>query len=396
MLSADTNAILLLCATLGKRSADAPSPLSASEYDALAEALRAAGLRPGVLLHAAENEIEKIVERVQGKTKITSVRVAKLLAHGGQLAIALTKWTSAGIWICSRADSAYPSRYRRKLGRSSPPIVYGVGPIELLERGGLAVVGSRKPDPESETYATEVGHWAASAGVQIVSGAARGVDATAMLACADAGGTALGVVAEPLLRLSTRSEFRNAILQRRLCLISSFDPEAAFTVGNAMARNRWIYALADRGLVVACSEDRGGTWAGAIDAIQRGVDVYVKTGNPARPGNDALVRRGGIPAPHDLGEAFEQRVIKAAATDEATVFSSMRTVGDAYSLIVPALLALFDEPRTATQVAEELNIVKKQADVWLSRLVSDGKLVKQGSKFRRVQTIETQPTLFGG
>jgi hypothetical protein len=30
------------------------------------------------------------------------------------------------------------------------------------------------------------------------------------------------------------------ILAGRLALISSFDPEAPFSVGNAMARNRWI------------------------------------------------------------------------------------------------------------------------------------------------------------
>jgi predicted Rossmann fold nucleotide-binding protein DprA/Smf involved in DNA uptake len=265
-----------------------------------------------------------------------------------------------------------------------------------LERGGLAVVGSRKPDPESEDYAKHVGRWAASADVQIVSGAARGVDATAMLACVDAGGTALGIVAEPLLRLSTRTEFRDAILQKRLCLISSFDPEAAFTVGNAMGRNRWIYALADRGLVVACSEDRGGTWAGAIEAIERGVDVYVKTGNAARPGNEALVRRGAHPAPEDLADILHGQPSTRADAQPQAPFSAMTPSGDLFATAAaPAILALLDRPRSAAEIAEALGVVKKQADMWLGRLVADQRVVKQRAKFRRASAADPmQSSLF--
>src|SRR5450631_3529905 len=53
-------------------------------------------------------------------------------------------------------SSAFPrtDRSRRpcKLGRSGPPIVYGIGRAALLECGGLAVVGSRRPDSSSQEY----------------------------------------------------------------------------------------------------------------------------------------------------------------------------------------------------------------------------------------------------
>ena len=52
-------------------------------------------------------------------------------------------------------------------------------------------------------------------------------------------------------RNSVSRHARKAIADDRLLLISPYHPEARFTVGTAMARNKLIYALADYGLVVS-------------------------------------------------------------------------------------------------------------------------------------------------
>ncbi len=379
-------------------------PLTTAEYRELVAALFAEGLRPGDLLHVnAGASISALLRRFPDKMRqrVTHDRLARLLDRGGQLAFALTRWTSAGIWVASRADDNYPSRYKKKLGRAAPPLVYGVGPAALLERGGLAVVGSRKPDESSEKYTAHVGTWAASAGVQIVSGAARGVDEGAMLSCVDAGGTALGVVAESLLKLSTRRDFRDAILSGNLTLISSFDPDAGFTVPNAMGRNRWIYALADRALVVACSEGRGGTWAGAIEALKQGVAVFVRTGNLARPGNEALVARGAIPAPADLAELwkFDMPAPRSSRPSVPSLLplSPIPQDGDVYSFVAPMLLRLLLVPVNAKQFAAAAGITKSQADAWLARLVTEGRVEKINTTYRAVTEAtqsSDQPTLF--
>jgi predicted Rossmann fold nucleotide-binding protein DprA/Smf involved in DNA uptake len=209
--------------------------------------------------------------------------------------------------------------------------------------------------------------------VQIVSGAARGVDETAMVTCAAEGGTALGVVGESLLRLSTRREFRTHIVENRLALISSYDPEAPFTVSNAMGRNRWIYALADRGLVVACSEGRGGTWTGAIEALRHGVPVFVKTGNPARPGNEALLRQGAQAAPDDLADLM--------ALPAATHDVSPAGEPDVYVVAAPFLLAALRQPSTAKELSAALQLTPGQVKAWLARLIDEGKAVKTGARF---------------
>jgi predicted Rossmann fold nucleotide-binding protein DprA/Smf involved in DNA uptake len=327
-IGADTQAVLLLTASLGKRTGDVPKPLLPSEYSSLAEAMREASLRPADLLgNASAGAIEELLaEMPAGKRgRIAADRVVRLLERGGLLSLALTRWTGAGLWVVSRADAAYPSYYKRVLKNSAPPIVFGIGPQGLLERGGVAVVGSRKPEPSSAAYTEAAGRWAAASGMQVVSGAARGVDELAMLACADVGGTSLGVVAESLLQQSTRRQFRDPIIGGRLTLISSFDPEAPFSVGNAMARNRWIYALADRGLVVACSKESGGTWAGAIEALRRGFPVYARRGNPDRPGNEALIEHGARPIEDDFSLLMRDEPAPVAAASALQVATSIDT-----------------------------------------------------------------------
>ncbi len=395
-ISADTQSTLLLSAQLATRAKAGPSPLTAAEYDELARGLHAEGLRPGDLLRpGVATSISALLTHVPARVRerLTPDRVALLLERGGALAVALARWTSAGIWVLSRADATYPSRYKKTFGRSTPPILYGIGPVALLERGGLAVVGSRDPDAVSERYAAESGRWAAGAGVQVVSGAARGVDEGAMHACVEAGGTALGVVAESLLKLSTRRGFREGILAERLTLISAFDPDAGFHVANAMARNRWIYALADRALVVACSEGRGGTWAGALEALKRGVPLYAKTGNPERPGNDALVAHGALAAPDDLSELWRATAPAPPASPAPSAAPAPATE-DVFASVAPALVRILHQPMTAKEFAAVTGLVKSQADAWLKRLVADGRARKVKTTYSAASAAGDHPTLF--
>lgn len=61
-----------------------------------------------------------------------------------------------------------------------------------------------------------------------------------------------------------------------------------------MQRNKLIYALSDAALVVSAEFEKGGTWAGAVEQLDRHrfVSVYVRgTGEMGR-GLDALLARG--------------------------------------------------------------------------------------------------------
>jgi predicted Rossmann fold nucleotide-binding protein DprA/Smf involved in DNA uptake len=114
--------------------------------------------------------------------------------------------------------------------------------------------------------------------VTVVSGGARGVDSAAMSAGIVGSGTVVGVLADSLLKESGRKDYRDAIRDGRLCLMSEVHPEAKFDVGSAMARNRLAYACADAALVIECEVNKGGTWAGAMEALREGKPVYVLKG----------------------------------------------------------------------------------------------------------------------
>ena len=67
----------------------------------------------------------------------------------------------------------------------------------------------------------------------------------------EAGGRVCGVLADSLERQAMTREHRNMLLDGQLTLISPFDPNARFHAGNAMQRNKLVYALSDAALVVS-------------------------------------------------------------------------------------------------------------------------------------------------
>jgi predicted Rossmann fold nucleotide-binding protein DprA/Smf involved in DNA uptake len=223
----------------------------------------------------------------------------ELLSRGGSLALAMEAWDSKGLWVVSRHDEAYPRRLRQ-LGTQAPPLLYGVGtqhPLSL-DIPALAVVGSRDADETDVTFTREVARACAEQAVTVVSGAARGVDSEAMYAALGANGRVIGVLADSLVRAAVAGKNRDALLEGRLVLITPYDPNSGFNVGNAMGRNKLIYALADAGLVVTTGKGTGGTWAGAIEQIKRGsAPLFVRLEEPIPDGNVALLEEGARPFP---------------------------------------------------------------------------------------------------
>jgi predicted Rossmann fold nucleotide-binding protein DprA/Smf involved in DNA uptake len=81
-----------------------------------------------------------------------------------------------------------------------------------------------------------------------------------------------------------------------LCLLTPYHPEAGFSVGAAMGRNRLIYCLADYAIVVAAEAETGGTWAGATEALKHGwVPVFVLEHAAMPAGNQRLLQKGALP-----------------------------------------------------------------------------------------------------
>jgi len=86
---------------------------------------------------------------------------------------------------------------------------------------------------------------------------------------------------------------------KQLVLICPYDPAARFHVGHAMQRNKLIYALADTALVVSSDYQKGGTWTGAVEQLEKleFVPVYVRANGDMGPGLEGLRKRGAVSWP---------------------------------------------------------------------------------------------------
>jgi DNA processing protein len=416
-ISDNTKAILLLTAPLiVSKKAERANILTLKEYNSLARSLRAQGYQPQDLLGA---EAEVILSALP--PAFEPDRLSELLKRGFLLGQALNEWQRRAIWIVSRADSAYPKRLKSKLREQAPPILYGCGERALLDKGGLAVVGSRKITEALQDYTEQIGALAAAAKMPIVSGAARGIDSSAMAGALENGGEVIGVMADSLGRAALAKDNRQALLNGRLVLISAYDPSAGFNVGNAMQRNKAIYALADAGLVVTSDLNKGGTWAGAVEQLERMqlVPVFVCKGAESGQGNAALIDRGGIPWPepknsqalaaaiaraveeHANQPKFEQLDLKVGEdppTDKEPPAESEKAPPEAQQdqkvpspadrlmeAVSPIILDLLESPTQADDLATALNVSKTQINAWLKQMLEDRQIKKLSKPVRYVR-----------
>ena len=382
VLSPDTQAILLLCASFGQNRQMEPQPLTLSEYNAVAGWLRENEMSPGDLLNPTfQNRLSKITIG-----KLDSDRLVALLERGVMLGLAVERWTNQGLWVLGRGDSQYPKRLKQRLRHSAPAILYGIGNIELLSEGGLAVVGSRDVDEEGLGYTQRVAQTCAEQEIQVVSGGARGVDQAAMLAVLEAGGTAVGVLPDSLSKAAVAGKYRTGIKEGRLTLVSAVDPGASFNAGNAMSRNKYIYALADYALVVSSSVGKGGTWAGATEVLERvqDVPVFVRMQGTVPEGNRQLLKKGAKLFPEEpwnnslktLLEAttseieLTQTEVEATDSEEADVVANQPSivVDEFTGMVIPVIRSSTPEVKpTKAEVeatdSEKVDIVENQPSV---------------------------------
>jgi DNA processing protein len=314
-LTPNTQAILLLTAPLVAGRGELPAKLfSLGEYNQLARLLREKQKQPADLIGADAGNMLSL-----GAQRFGKERLEALLGRGFLLSQAVERWTTRSIWVISRADSSYPQRLKARLREEAPPLLYGCGELALLEKGGLAVVGSRQVDEELITYTEGIGKLAAEAQRPLISGGAKGIDRAAINGALQSGGEAVAVMADSLERAAVAPDHREPLMDRRLALVSPYDPAAGFNVGNAMQRNKVIYAIADAGLVVTSDFEKGGTWAGAIEQLEKFhfVPVFVRHGSQAGRGNAALIHHGGRPWPNPQSAPEFNQVLAAAAESVA-------------------------------------------------------------------------------
>lgn len=297
-LSDDGQVMLALCSAFALPedvSGAGPSPFTLSEWNQLARQMQSSSLkRPADLQGRTAKDLGKGL----GLPSDDAERIVRLLERCGGLALQLEGLFSRGMWVVTRLDDRYPARLRDALKHQAPTVLFGAGGIELLQRSGVAVIGSRNIDEAGTAFARQVGGKAAAAKLAVVSGGARGTDRLAMEGALAADGIAIGALADSLEATIRKADVREFLLDGRLLLLTPYAPTAGFSVGAAMGRNKVIYGLADFAVVVSSDFQTGGTWAGAVEALKGGwCPVFVRDGANVPKGNRELLKLGAAPLP---------------------------------------------------------------------------------------------------
>lgn len=231
---------------------------------------------------------------IPGISRACATAIAHATLEDGRRAIAQTH--ALGGQVLLAADPDYPAMLRTI--PDPAPVLYALGDPGLLQRPAVAIVGSRDHSAYGAEACRMAAGGAAEAGLVVVSGMARGLDAIAHAAALDAGGLTVGILGNGLGVIYPAANRR---LYERVgaqgCLLTEFPPGERPTAGSFPRRNRLISGLA-RVTVVIEAASGSGTMITVDTALAQGREVMAVPGaitSPVSVGTNRLLRDGAAP-----------------------------------------------------------------------------------------------------
>ena len=220
--------------------------------------------------------------------------------------------------ILTLADAEYPQSL---LNMPDPPtLLYVRGRLDLLNRPGIAVVGSRSPTPQGILNAEQFSASLAEAGLVIVSGLALGIDAAAHRGALAVNGGTVALVGTGIDRIYPARNKELALdIGRRGAIVSEFPLGTPVSAANFPRRNRLISGIS-RGVLVVEAACESGSLITARLAAEQGREVFAIPGSihsPVARGCHQLIKQGAklVETAQDIleefrpGYAYEQPIV---------------------------------------------------------------------------------------
>ena len=206
-------------------------------------------------------------------------KLAQRIAEADQLD------TAAEIDACRRHDirilfDSDPD-YPRLLGEIADPpgVLFVRGSLRAEDALAVAIVGTRHATPYGLRVAERLAGSLARAGLTIVSGLARGIDAAAHRGALEAGGRTIAVLASGVLSIYPAEHERLAAdVTAHGALVSESPPRVEPLSGMFPQRNRLISGLV-LGVIVVEAAQRSGALITARHAAEQGRDVFAVPGS---------------------------------------------------------------------------------------------------------------------
>jgi len=267
---------------------------------ALSESERCAWLRLARTENVGPVTFRELVRRY-GSAVEAIAALPELARRGGRSGVRIPseaeieRELAAGEALGARLVAAGEPAFPAALAATDPPppVLWLRGNAEALARPAVAVVGARVASAAGQRFARGLAAELGQAGLVVVSGLARGIDAAA-----HEGALPTGTVAVLAGGVDDVYPTENRGLYARICetgcVVSENEPGRAATARDFPRRNRIISGLA-RAVVVVEAEMRSGSLITARLAAEQGREVLAVPGSPLDPrakGANDLIRQG--------------------------------------------------------------------------------------------------------
>lgn len=291
-----------------------------------------------------------------------------------------------GARMILRGAAAYPAALADL--SDAPPILWALGNTDLLSRPMVAIVGARSASSLGERMARKLAAGLGAAGVTVVSGLARGIDAAAHDAALATGTIAVQAGGVDVVYPSENTALTGRIGEAGLRLSEQpvgLEPQAR----HFPARNRIIAGLS-RAVIVVEAAAQSGSLITARAALDLGREVMAVPGHPldARAsGPNILIRDGAVlvrgaedvlaalelPATAAAAPAPQPAPIRTAAPDSA----AKRGLRDIAALHRQILDRLAPSPIAEDQLLRDLRVPAAQLAPELLTLELEGRIARQ-------------------
>ena len=279
-----------------------------------------------------------------------------------------------------------------------PPMLYAQGRTDLLARPALAIVGSRNASAAGQRFARQLAASLGGAGLVIVSGLARGIDAAAHEAA-----LATGTIAVLAGGIDVVYPPEHLALQGRIavegCLLSEQPPGLEPRAQDFPRRNRIISGVS-LGVVIVEAARRSGSLTTARLAGEQGREVMAVPGHPLDPraeGTNQLLKDGAtlVTGPADvlaaLGPLLGDRT--------AAVVGSRRNDGGGWSTDTPDPIPPVDDavrkqvvdalgpaPVSMDELARATGLGIRSVRIALLELALAGRIEQHGTQLVSLKT----------
>lgn len=281
-------------------------------------------------------------------------------------------------------DANYPANLREI--PQSPPVIFVRGSAGPQFEQAVAVVGTRHVTPYGRQAAEHFCETLASAGVAIISGLARGVDAIAHRVALERGAPTVAVLAGGIDQVYPRE---NAGLAERIlqqgCLVSEYPVGIPARRDYFPRRNRILSGLARATLLIEAGEGSGALHT-ANWAFEQGRDVFAVPGSifsRQSQGTNQLIRENTaklVATPDQLCQELNLLTTASQLPLTREPMAALQEHGGASGPVPedPVLRALAPGPRHVDEVARAAGLPVAQVSSALQLFELTGRVRQTG------------------